>query len=53
MPVVQLDVHRSQFVDWQRVRVQENPEEIPPGRYSPCAPSCSCVCVCVCVLALL
>ena len=27
----QLEVQRSQFVDWQRVRVQENPDEIPPG----------------------
>jgi DNA replicative helicase MCM subunit Mcm2 (Cdc46/Mcm family) len=28
---VQLEVANSQFVDWQRVRVQENPDEIPPG----------------------
>lgn len=26
-----LDVSRSKFVDWQRVRVQENADEIPPG----------------------
>jgi DNA replication licensing factor MCM6 len=26
-----LDMSASQFVDWQRVRVQENPEEIPTG----------------------
>eukprot|EP00180_Rhodochaete_pulchella_P001176 Plantae.Rhodophyta-Rhodochaete_pulchella.ctg19951.p1 GENE.Plantae.Rhodophyta-Rhodochaete_pulchella.ctg19951~~Plantae.Rhodophyta-Rhodochaete_pulchella.ctg19951.p1 ORF type:complete len:730 (-),score=122.55 Plantae.Rhodophyta-Rhodochaete_pulchella.ctg19951:81-2033(-) len=26
-----LDVERSHFVDWQRVRIQEHPEEIPPG----------------------
>ncbi len=26
-----LDVGRSKFVDWQRVRVQENADEIPPG----------------------
>ena len=26
-----LDVTRSRFVDWQRVRVQENADEIPPG----------------------
>jgi DNA replication licensing factor MCM6 len=26
-----LDVSRSRFVDWQRVRVQENADEIPPG----------------------
>jgi DNA replication licensing factor MCM6 len=27
----QLDVSSSQFVDWQRVRVQEHSDEIPPG----------------------
>lgn len=26
-----LDVEKSKFVDWQRVRVQENAQEIPPG----------------------
>lgn len=29
--VMQLDSTRSKFVDWQRVRVQENSDEIPPG----------------------
>ena len=27
----QLDAEHSKFVDWQRVRVQENSDEIPPG----------------------
>ncbi|CAM9248993.1 unnamed protein product, partial [Phaeothamnion confervicola] len=27
----ELDVQRSRFVDWQRLRVQENADEIPPG----------------------
>ncbi|CAG8526791.1 4270_t:CDS:10 [Ambispora leptoticha] len=26
-----LDVEQSNFIDWQRVRIQENPEEIPTG----------------------
>eukprot|EP00501_MAST-03F_sp_TOSAG23-6_P000154 GSMAST32.ASY1.ANO1.157.1 assembled CDS len=26
-----LDIARSKFVDWQRLRVQENSDEIPPG----------------------
>jgi DNA replication licensing factor MCM6 len=26
-----LDISRSRFVDWQRIRVQENADEIPPG----------------------
>ena len=27
----QIDTEKSKFVDWQRVRVQENSDEIPPG----------------------
>jgi DNA replication licensing factor MCM6 len=27
----QLNVEQSEFADWQRVRVQENPSEIPSG----------------------
>jgi MCM OB domain len=27
----ELDMKRSRFVDWQRLRVQENADEIPPG----------------------
>lgn len=27
----QLSVEQSEFADWQRVRVQENPSEIPSG----------------------
>ena len=26
-----LDMAHSKFVDWQRIRVQENADEIPPG----------------------
>ncbi|CAG8448811.1 7442_t:CDS:10 [Ambispora gerdemannii] len=26
-----LDIEQSSFIDWQRVRIQENPEEIPTG----------------------
>jgi DNA replicative helicase MCM subunit Mcm2 (Cdc46/Mcm family) len=29
----QLNLDRSAFVDWQRLRVQENADEIPPGKY--------------------
>ena len=28
----QLNLGQSSFVDWQRLRVQENADEIPPGR---------------------
>ena len=27
----ELDLQQSKFVDWQRLRVQENSDEIPPG----------------------
>jgi DNA replicative helicase MCM subunit Mcm2 (Cdc46/Mcm family) len=27
----QLNLEQSTFVDWQRLRVQENADEIPPG----------------------
>ena len=27
----ELDLEKSKFVDWQRIRVQENSDEIPPG----------------------
>ena len=27
----ELDMEKSKFVDWQRIRVQENSDEIPPG----------------------
>jgi DNA replicative helicase MCM subunit Mcm2 (Cdc46/Mcm family) len=29
----QLNLEQSTFVDWQRLRVQENADEIPPGVY--------------------
>lgn len=32
----QLDMDRSRFVDWQRVRVQENAQEIPSGSMPRC-----------------
>lgn len=32
----QLDFEKSKFVDWQRVRVQENANEIPPGSMPRC-----------------
>ena len=31
-----LDVSSSKFIDWQRVRVQENADEIPPGEFALC-----------------
>ena len=38
-----LDISRSRFGDWQRVRVQENADEIPPGA---CARACVALCAC-------
>jgi DNA replication licensing factor MCM6 len=32
----QLDLERSRFVDWQRIRVQENAQEIPSGSMPRC-----------------
>ena len=35
----QIDTEKSKFVDWQRVRVQENSDENTPRKF---APKCRC-----------
>jgi hypothetical protein len=44
----QLNLEQSTFVDWQRLRVQENADEIPPGKYR-CMYIYIHICIYICI----